>query len=117
MPMQKSWKYSDQNTMERTLTKNTVNQIGEEVLVKGWVYVRRDHGKLIFIDVRDRSGLLQVVFNPQVSAEAHELATSLKSEDVVAIRGKVNARPEKLVNPKLVSGTVELEATGLEILA
>lgn len=103
--------------MQRTLTKETVNHIGEQVLVKGWVYVRRDHGKLIFIDVRDRSGLLQVVFNPQVSQEAHELATTLKSEDVVAIKGKVNGRPEKLVNPRLASGTVELEATGLEIIA
>jgi nondiscriminating aspartyl-tRNA synthetase len=103
--------------MQRILTKDTINHTGEEVLVKGWVYVRRDHGKLIFIDVRDRGGLLQVVFNPQVSAESHELATTLKSEDVVTIRGKVNARPEKLVNPKLASGTVELEATGLEILA
>lgn len=101
----------------RTLTKDIINKVGEKVVLMGWVAARRDHGKLIFIDVRDRSGLLQVVFNPQVSAEAHELATTLKSEDVVAIKGKVNARPEKLVNPKLASGTVELEATGLEIIA
>ncbi len=103
--------------MERTLTKNTPAHVGEEVLIKGWVNVRRDHGKLIFIDVRDRGGLLQVIFNPQVSPETHAIASTLKNEDVVEIRGKINARPEKLINPKIVSGTVELEATHLEVIA
>jgi nondiscriminating aspartyl-tRNA synthetase len=103
--------------MERTLTKDTVGKVGEEVLVKGWVHVRRDHGKLIFIDVRDRSGLMQVVFIPQVSPEALAVASTLKNEDVIEIRGKVNARPEKLVNPKIASGTVELEAHELRVLA
>jgi nondiscriminating aspartyl-tRNA synthetase len=103
--------------MTRTLTKETIDHISNEVTVKGWVHVRRDHGKLIFIDVRDRSGLLQVVFNPQVSTEAHALASQLRPQDVVSITGKVNERPAKLVNPKLVSGTVELEATKLEVLA
>jgi len=65
--------------MQRILNKETVSKVGEEVLVKGWVYVRRDHGKLIFIDLRDRSGLLQIVFNPQVSADAHLIASSLHS--------------------------------------
>lgn len=102
--------------MQRILNKETKNHVGEEVLVKGWVHVRRDHGKLIFIDVRDRSGLLQVVFNPQVSTEAHALAGELHSEDVVAITGKINERPAKLVNPKIESGTVEMEATKLEII-
>ena len=103
--------------MERTLTRETPEHVGEEVLVKGWVNVRRDHGKLIFIDVRDRGGLLQIVFNPQVSTEAHTVATELKNEDVVEIRGKINARPEKLINPKIASGTVELEATSMTIIA
>ena len=103
--------------MERTLTKNTPEHAGEEVLVKGWVNVRRDHGKLIFIDVRDRGGLLQVVFNPQVSPEAHQVATTLKNEDVIEVVGKINTRPEKLINPKIASGTVELEATALTIVA
>ncbi|MEK7120720.1 MAG: aspartate--tRNA(Asn) ligase [Patescibacteria group bacterium] len=102
--------------MQRTLNKDTKNHEGEEVRVMGWVYVRRDHGKLIFIDIRDRSGLLQVVFNPQVSLETHALAGELKSEDVVAIIGKINKRPEKLINLKIESGTVELEATKLEII-
>ena len=103
--------------MERTLTKDTPKHVGEEVVVKGWVNVRRDHGKLIFIDVRDRSGLLQVIFNPQVSSETHAVAATLKNEDVIELRGKINARPEKLINPKIASGTVELEATELTILA
>lgn len=103
--------------MERTLTKDTVTHVGEEVLVKGWVHVRRDHGKLIFIDIRDRGGLMQVVFIPQVSAEAHSVASTLKNEDVVEITGKVNARPEKLINPKIASGTVELEAHAVTVLA
>lgn len=103
--------------MERTLTKETVGKVGEEILVKGWVHVRRDHGKLIFIDIRDRAGLMQVVFIPQVSPEALAVASTLKNEDVVEIRGKVNARPEKLINPKIASGTVELEAHELKVLA
>lgn len=103
--------------MQRTITKDTVSKIGEEVLVKGWVHVRRDHGKLIFIDIRDRGGLMQVVFIPQVSPEALEIASTLKNEDVIEIKGKVNARPEKLINPKITSGTVELEAHEIKILA
>lgn len=103
--------------MHRTLIKDTVGKIGEEVAIKGWVHVRRDHGKLIFLDVRDRSGVLQVVINPQVSQGAYDVATELRSEYVVEIIGKVNARPERLINPKLITGTVELEATEVKILA
>jgi nondiscriminating aspartyl-tRNA synthetase len=103
--------------MERTLTKDTVGKVGEEVLLKGWVHVRRDHGKLIFIDIRDRGGLMQIVFIPQVSAEAHAVAATLKNEDVIEVKGKVNQRPEKLINPKIESGTVELEAHEITILA
>ncbi|HSW89306.1 MAG TPA: aspartate--tRNA(Asn) ligase [Patescibacteria group bacterium] len=103
--------------MKRTLISQTVEHVGKTVLVKGWVHVRRDHGKLIFIDLRDRSGLLQVVFLPQSSATAHEMAGELRSEFVVEIEGKVNARPERLVNPKMSTGSVELEALKLTILA
>lgn len=103
--------------MKRTLISETVGKVGEEVLIKGWVHVRRDHGKLIFLDVRDRSGMLQVVVIPQVSQEAHTVATELRGEYVVQIEGKVNQRPEKLVNPKLETGTVELEAHEITILA
>ncbi len=101
----------------RTLIKQTVEKIGESVVVNGWIHARRDHGKLIFVDLRDRTGLLQVVFNPQVSQEAYDSATQLRGEYAVEIEGKVNERPERLINPKIVSGTVELEATKLTILA
>ncbi len=103
--------------MRRTLTKETVGKVDQEVVVKGWVHVRRDHGKLIFIDLRDRSGLLQVVFNPKVSSEAHAVASELKSEYVIEVMGTVHKRPDNLVNPKLATGTVELEATGMKIFA
>jgi nondiscriminating aspartyl-tRNA synthetase len=100
----------------RILIKDTPDKAGEEVIVAGWVDARRDHGKLIFIDLRDRTGLLQVVINPQVSVEAHKAAQDLQSQDGVRITGKVNKRPERMINPKIVSGTIELEATGIEIL-
>jgi nondiscriminating aspartyl-tRNA synthetase len=103
--------------MKRTIIRDLTTCVGETVSVSGWVQVRRDHGKLIFIDIRDRSGLLQVVINPKVAEGAHAAASQLKNEDVVTIVGKVNERPEKLVNPLLVSGTVELEATEITLLA
>ena len=101
----------------RTLIKDTVEKVGEEVVIKGWVHVRRDHGKLIFLDVRDRTGVVQVVVNPQVSQGAYDIATELRGEYVVEIIGKVNARPERLINPKLITGTVEIEATEVKIIA
>ncbi len=103
--------------LNRTLAKYTSKEVGKEVLVQGYVHARRDHGKLIFIDLRDRTGLLQVVFNPKISASAHQIASQFNSEDVVAITGKVNKRPERLINPKIASGTVELEATQVHITA
>ncbi len=103
--------------LQRTLSAQTPKQVGEEVLIQGWVHARRDHGKLIFIDLRDRTGLVQVVFNPKVSEKAHQAATTFRPEFVVAIKGLVNARPEKLINEKIASGTVEVEATDVEILA
>ncbi len=103
--------------IKRTLAKDTPSEAGKEVLIKGFVQARRDHGKLLFIDLRDRSGLIQVVFNPRVSEKTYENATSLRPEFAVSITGNIKSRPEKLVNPKLASGTVELEATNLEILS
>jgi aspartyl-tRNA synthetase len=101
--------------MERTIIKDTVSKVGEQVSLSGWVHTRRDMGKLIFIDLRDRSGLIQVVFhpgNPEVLAQAN----ALRPEFCVRITGQVNARPEKMVNPNMVTGTVELEGLELEIL-
>lgn len=103
--------------MKRTLIKNTPQEVDKTISIAGWVHVRRDHGKLIFLDVRDRSGLLQVVVNPQVSQEAHEKAITLRPEYVVRIEGKINTRPEKLINPKITTGTVEMEATTIEVIS
>src|SRR3989338_4686179 len=81
-----------------------------------WVAKRRDHGKLIFIDVRDRYGITQVVFVPAVSPKAHEVAQKLGPEFVVRITGKVTVRPPKNVNPDVPTGEIELCAENLEIL-
>lgn len=102
--------------MERVLAAALPEKIGEDVIVKGWVHARRDHGKLIFIDFRDRSGLLQVVFKGGNSQDLFSQAETLRSEFVVAITGKVQQRGEKQINPDLITGTVELVAEKLEIL-
>ncbi|MCA0986172.1 aspartate--tRNA ligase [Guptibacillus algicola] len=92
------------------------SQVGETVEVKGWVQKRRDLGGLIFIDFRDRSGIVQVVFNPKVSKEALELAEKVRSEYVLAITGTVVERAKETVNPNLPTGAVEIHAEKLEIL-
>lgn len=94
--------------MQRTLISETILKIGETVLLKGWVNTRRDHGRIVFVDLRDRSGLVQVVMTG-------DQAGSMRSEDVVYIEGLVKKRPEKLINPKLATGTVEIEAVGVNI--
>lgn len=87
-----------------------------DVTLCGWVHARRDHGKLIFIDVRDRYGLTQVVFVPSVSRSAHDAAQKLGPEFVVRVTGKVAVRPEKMVNSEIPTGEVEVCAAQLEIL-
>lgn len=94
----------------------TVNDVGKEVTLCGWVNARRDHGKLIFIDIRDRSGLAQVVFVPKEAPLAYERAAQLRSEFVIQLKGRVNPRPKGTVNPKIPTGEVEILAQGLEIL-
>ncbi len=101
--------------MQRQLISDIVEKIGQEVVVSGWVHARRDMGKITFIDLRDRSGLLQVVFLPS-NKELLEQARVLRPEFVVRITGTVNERPEKLRNPKLVTGSIEMVAASLEIL-
>jgi len=86
------------------------------VTVAGWVNRRRDHGSLIFVDLRDRTGLLQVVFNAKVSEEAHERASNLRSEWVVQVSGTISARLAGAENPELPTGDVELVATTLTVL-
>ncbi len=82
----------------------------------GWVLRRRDHGGVIFIDLRDREGLTQVVFNPEVNPEVHAKAHQLRSEWVLAVRGRVDARPADMANPKLVTGEIEVLVEELRIL-
>ncbi len=89
---------------------------GTPVVLAGWVQKRRDHGGLIFIDLRDRSGIAQVVFSPDVSPETHESAHNLRSEYVILVRGEVRRRPEEMVNPKLKTGGIEVYIDHLEIL-
>lgn len=89
---------------------------GRELTLMGWVQRRRDHGGLIFVDLRDRSGILQVVFNPSVSREAHERAGHFRAEDVVAVRGLLARRPAETVNPEIATGEVELMAAEVKLL-
>ena len=91
--------------MQRFLIKDTAKHIGEKVRVCGWVNVRRVHGKILFIDLRDISGVLQVVFVPS-NKEAYDLAQALRPEWVVEITGQIVKRPENMVNPKIETGQV-----------
>ena len=100
----------------RTLAKDIASKEGQEVELTGWVDVRRDHGKLIFIDLRDRSGLAQIVFIPK-DKELHAKAETLRSEWVVKIKGKVGKRPAGMENPKIPSGYHEVPAESLEIIS
>ncbi|MCC6563743.1 aspartate--tRNA ligase [Candidatus Uhrbacteria bacterium] len=103
--------------MQRTMIRDTVAQVGESVLLKGWVHVRRDMGKLAFLDIRDRSGLAQVVLVPaELSERGKEAMKDLRPEFCVAITGVVQKRGEKQINPDMPTGTVEILAKDVEIL-
>ena len=93
-----------------------VDDIGKEVVLMGWVLRRRDHGGVIFIDLRDREGLTQVVFNPTVDPVVHEKAHAIRNEFVLAVRGKVDPRPDGMINPNLRTGEIEVLVTELKIL-
>lgn len=102
---------------QRTMHRDTIRRIGEEVVVKGWVNTRRDMGKLAFLDMRDRSGLLQVVLVPaELSERAKALMNDIRPEYCLAITGVVQKRGEKQVNPNLETGSVELLAKDIELL-
>lgn len=96
--------------MLRILILETTEQIGQKVKVSGWINSRRDHGAIVFLDLRDRSGILQVVANP-------DLAKDIKDEDVLTVEGTVQERPIKMVNPELTTGRVELKAESVTILS
>src|SRR5437763_16700115 len=105
--------------MKRTHHCNELRpaHIGQTVTLSGWVHSRRDLGGLIFIDVRDREGRTQTVFDPSdLPKETFEQAAALRSECVISVTGKVRARPEGTNNPKILTGGVELAAAKLEVL-
>jgi len=92
------------------------SHMGEEVVLMGWAHRRRDHGGVIFIDLRDREGLVQVVFNPSVSAGCHDEAGRIRAEFVLAVKGVVRKRPEGMENPDLKTGAIEVMANDFEIM-
>ncbi len=92
------------------------DDIDKEVVLMGWVQRRRDHGGLIFVDLRDREGLTQVVFNPDINDLAHAKADMLRSEFVIAVRGIVIPRPEGMANPNLPTGEIEVAVEELRLL-
>ena len=90
---------------------------GREVVLAGWIHRRRDHGSLIFIDLRDRDGIVQVIVNPELAPEAHRVAERVRNEWVVQITGRVCLRPQESRNPDLQTGDVEVEANDLRVMA
>ena len=93
-----------------------IENVGEEVCLMGWVGKRRDHGGVIFVDLRDRYGITQVVFRPDLEAETHAVAETIRNEFVLAIKGRVEPRPEGMANPKLPTGAIDIECSDLRLL-
>lgn len=104
--------------MRRTHTCNQLGagDVGRQVVLAGWVFRRRDHGGVIFADLRDREGITQVVFNPEVDEAVHQKAHDIRSEYVLCVRGNVEKRPEGMTNPNLATGEIEILVTELKIL-
>lgn len=107
-----------QYTLKRTHVIRDIGleKAGEKVTLTGWVDTRRDHGGLIFVDLRDRSGVVQVVFSPEVSYDAFRTAERVRNEYVIAVKGDVRVRPEGTANPNLLTGEVEVYAEAVEVL-
>ena len=95
----------------------TKKEVNKKVTLCGWVHRRRDHGGIIFIDLRDRYGLTQIKFDPEINKETHAQADKLRNEWVIRATGKVIARPETMINKKLKTGEIEVEMEKLEILS
>jgi len=104
--------------MRRTHHCNALSakDMGKEVVLMGWVLRRRDHGGVIFIDLRDREGITQVVFNPEINPKVHAKAHVIRNEFVLGVRGRVEPRPDGMVNPKLATGEIEVLVDELKIL-
>jgi len=102
---------------KRVLSSQTPDLVGKTIRLSGWVKIRRDHGKLIFLDLRDRGGIVQVVVNPKVSEEAYKVAQELRPEFAIEVIGSVNKRPGGTLNKDLPSGAVEVEANQIQMLA
>jgi aspartyl-tRNA synthetase len=106
------------NEYRDTWATGSIEQpIGKEITVSGWAHRRRDHGGLVFIDLRDRSGILQVVFHPEHASAAHEVAGTLRSEDVISVKGKLLKRDDAVVNAAIPTGHLELQANEITVLA
>ena len=104
--------------MRRTHHCNALSarDMGQPVVLMGWVLRRRDHGGVIFIDLRDREGITQVVFNPEINPEVHAKAHAIRNEFVLGVRGRVEPRPDGMINPKLPTGEIEVLVDELKIL-
>ena len=102
--------------MERIWIKDIVGKVGQQTDLFGWVDNRRDHGKIIFIDLRDRTGICQVVFGPWSDREIYERAQKLRGEWVIKISGLIKERPADMINKNIPTGTVEIEAKTLDVL-
>src|SRR5690625_6371979 len=104
--------------MTKRISAGTLSEANENeaVLLKGWVHRRRDLGELIFIDLRDQSGIVQLVFNPDYSQEALRIAETLRSEFVIEVKGKVIKRGEETVNPNIKTGNIEVTVSEIEIM-
>src|SRR5579872_740052 len=105
-------------SIRRTIGCGEINStlLGKEICLSGWVFRRRDHGGLIFIDLRDRSGLMQLVFNPAFDKDAHTQAHQLRSEYVITVCGTVVERTPETINAELPTGKYELQVTCLQVL-
>ncbi len=99
----------------RTLIKDSLNLVGQEIVVQGWVHSRRDHGGLIFIDLRDHSGLLQLVTSPD-NSDCFKISEGLRDEFVISVKGKIKNRDKDLINPKIKTGGIELVVDNIEVL-
>ncbi|MCH8741702.1 aspartate--tRNA ligase [Patescibacteria group bacterium] len=102
--------------MKRILNIETVKYSGKEIEVAGWVNSIRSHGNILFVDLRDRSGLLQIIFTPKEES-LYKLAQKLRPEWVIRVKGKIGRRPSGMVNPKVATGGIELQSTDLEIFS